>query len=1204
MCLFLISSAGFAQSDRSTITGTISDPGGAVIASAPILARNLSTGVSYSAASTGTGNYSISELPVGNYELTISVPGFKKAVRQGLEIQAAQTVRVDFTLEVGGATESVTVTEAAPLLKTESGELSHSVTGETLDALPVLGIGANASNSGIRNPYSATQLLPGGIFTGDVTVHVNGTPNNTSVLRVEGQDSTNQTITAFGSQNQPSVEAIQEFAVQTSNYAAEFGQAGGAVFIATMKSGTNQLHGSGYDYFVNEYLNASTPYLNTTPRARRNDYGFTFGGPVVFPKLYNGKNRTFFFYNFEQYRETQIVNNVPDTVPTAAYRAGNFTTALTGRTLNLANSPVGTIAEGEIFDPLTQSVNSAGQVIRSAFPQNMIPLSRIDPVAAAIQNLIPAPNQPGLINNYLPAYNSIRHTDNNSIKVDQIITQKSKLSVFYDRTHTFSPYSSTLQGDGLPQEISMGITNNDWVHTTRVNFDYTVTPTLLWHVGVGYVNQHGPDAQSGGTPFNPASIGLKGVANNDGKFPVFWGPTIGSTSICQAGPTVTNQPQACAGQGGMTRFGPGTPAGDPKNSIYSFRPTGNTSLTWIRGNHTYKLGGETNIMNFMYATHPGNGTFSISPNETSLPWLSTQNVQGEAIGFAYASFLLGAVDSGTIGSPTDQHQSKKSFATFIQDSWKISRKLTLDYGLRWDFLTYLKEEYGRQPSFSQTVLNPNAGNRPGGLIYEGDLTGRCQCNFASNYPFAIGPRVGLAYQVTPKTVIRAGFGVVYANTSTYDNYTITSSTPFVSPGQYVPSMYLAQGIPVVPNPWPDFAAGQYPNIPGQLGTLPSGVGIVDPHAGRPPRQLQWSIGIQREVIRNLLLEASYVGNRGAYWAANGLVSYNATMPSTLAALGLNINSATDRALLLDPVNNPAVIARGFTAPYAGFPATATLAQALRPFPQFTSNITGQYAPLGDTWYNSLQFKATKRLSHGLDAGYSLAWQKSLTNGAESEGTGGGQVNDVFNRSNSKYLSLYDQPLVSIISVNYTTQKWGTNKLLSMLARDWTAGAYLSYRSGLPILAPVSTNNTSALLFQSTFDNRVAGQPLFTQNLNCHCVNPLANFVLNPAAWTNPTDGQFGTAAAYYDDYRYQRRPTENANLGRTFRFKERMTFAVRAEFTNIFNRLEMANPTTTPATLAQTRTASGAVAAGYGAISTINGTLASRQGTIVGRFTF
>ncbi len=495
-CCLAFASLAFAQSDRSTITGTITDQTGAVVANAPIEAKNLATGLVYSAASTATGNYTISELPVGTYEVTVAVSGFKKYVRSGLDLAAAQTYRIDIGLQLGASSEQVTVTESAPLLKTESGELGHSVTGANLDALPVLGIGSSqASNSGIRDPYAATMLLPGANFTGDVTVQMNGLPQNTESFRVEGQESSNATMTAFGSQNQPSVDSIQEFQIQTSNYSAEYGQAGGGVFIATMKSGTNLLHGSAYDYFVNEALNADTPFVNTKPRARRNDYGFTFGGPVRIPKVYNGRNKTFFFYNFEQFRESEVVNNVPETGPTAAYRGGNFATAIIQKTLG--TDPLGNpIIEGEIYDPASNFTAPNGKVVRTPFLNNAIPTNRFDPVALAIQNLIPlpaGPNANGLINNYLPAYNSIRHTDINSIKVDQMLSAKSKLSVFYSRTHTFSPYSQAVQGDGLPPEITDGRGNYDWVHTTRINYDYTITPTLLLHIGVGYVNQHGPN---------------------------------------------------------------------------------------------------------------------------------------------------------------------------------------------------------------------------------------------------------------------------------------------------------------------------------------------------------------------------------------------------------------------------------------------------------------------------------------------------------------------------------------------------------------------------------------------------------------------------------------------------------------------------------------------------------------------------------------
>src|SRR5262249_38196285 len=273
--------SALAQSDRGSITGTVADPAGAVVASVPLEVRNVDTGATYQAASTATGNYTIGQLPTGNYEITVTAPGFKKYVRQNVAVGVAQTVRVDIALEVGATSDSVTVTEAVPLLKTESGELSHNVTSNTLDLLPVLGTGAGqVSSQGVRNPFAATQLIPGVSYSGPGNLlRVNGAQGNTAAVRIEGQEATNSYLPGFTQQNQPSVDAVQEISIQTSNFAAEYGQVGGGFFNFTMRSGGNQFHGSGYDYFVNEALNAGQPFTNNgsggliRPVQRRNDYG-------------------------------------------------------------------------------------------------------------------------------------------------------------------------------------------------------------------------------------------------------------------------------------------------------------------------------------------------------------------------------------------------------------------------------------------------------------------------------------------------------------------------------------------------------------------------------------------------------------------------------------------------------------------------------------------------------------------------------------------------------------------------------------------------------------------------------------------------------------------------------------------------------------------------------------------------------------------
>jgi hypothetical protein len=384
--------------------------------------------------------------------------------------------------------------------------------------------------------------------------------------------------------------------------------------------------------------------------------------------------------------------------------------------------------------------------------------------------------------------------------------------------------------------------------------------------------------------------------------------------------------------------------------------------------------------------------------------------------------------------------------------------------------------------------------------------------------------------------------------------------------------------------------------------------------------MQWSIGVQREISRDLAVEANYVGNRGVWWNAPGLVDVNALSPQRITAAGLNLSNSGDVSLLASPLSSTLANSRGFNKPpYAGFPTSATVAQSLRPFPQFGS-ITALWAPDGNTWYDSLQAKATKRFSHGLQFTGLFTWSKNLSTAAPSNvtipGTGGQAVSDVFNRSLDRFISPFDQPFLFTIAASYTVPVLHTNKILSWVARDWQLNTLLGYSSGLPILAPSAQNNLNTILLRNTagsqvgYANRVAGQPLFAEDPNCHCFDPNKVFVLNPAAWAPTPAGQWATGAAYYSDYRNQRRPNENLGVGRIFRVKERYELNIRAEFNNILNRAEMPVPTSTNAQQAQVMK-NGVPTAGFGFIATANTgivsntqTPTSRQGTIVARFRF
>src|SRR6185312_5308014 len=384
-----------------------------------------------------------------------------------------------------------------------------------------------------------------------------------------------------------------------------------------------------------------------------------------------------------------------------------------------------------------------------------------------------------------------------------------------------------------------------------------------------------------------------------------------------------------------------------------------------------------------------------------------------------------------------------------------------------------------------------------------------------------GPRLGVAYQILPKTVFRGGIGIAYDGTATAVTGTGSAqpANNFSAPGFGAAAMTLAGGVPsAYVLPWPNLSAGAYPN-PNFPASLNGPTSIVDQNAGRPARQIQWSAGFQREIIKDLAVEVNYVGNRGAWWLSSFLDNYNALTPQILSANGLDINNAADRAILRATIGSTAAGRFQNKLPYAGFPATSTVAQSLRPFPQYSTGLAPLWAPQGRTWYDSLQMKVTKRYSHGLIIDYAFTWAKE-----EQLGVEGGTVNDFQNRQQNKTISGFSRPLASVISTNYVvpTPEWkfAQNKVISQVLRGWTIGAVMSYASGLPILAPTSSNNLSTLLFRSTFYNRVPGAPLYLTDLNCHCIDPNKQLVLNPAAWSNPVDGQWGTSAPYYNDYRY------------------------------------------------------------------------------------
>ncbi len=1272
--VLVFASLAFGQVGNSTITGIVTDPAGAVVAGAAVEAKNTATGVVFPAVTTNAGNYTITDLPTGTYAITVTVKGFKTYTHTNIAVAGAATVAEDVALQVGNTAETVTVTAEATRLKTEPGDLATNVTLTQIDELPLMGVGtANSGTSGFRNWDNIFYTIPGTVnyaATNSLGLNVNGLTIQSNI--VEGQEATTRILGQSGTGQyyqigQMGVDSIQEMAVQTSNYAAEYGTASSVVINTTMKSGTNQYHGTGYDYFVNEDLNAGEPYTTTgciygitgtaqvtgaalnapaapscdpqggsggkfRPRNRRNDFGGTMGGPVYIPKIYNGHNKTFWFFSYEEYLETTFYS-FSDTVATPAYIAGNFAAISPNGNCSLCSqygiqtAALGTPAQkdalgnltyaNEIYDPATRGITASGLGYAQPFQGNVIPATRFSPLSVKVENLISslgvAPTNGSLAGNYSAFIAGQRYSVIPSIKIDHNISSKDKLSFFYSENNTDGPVSSPLgNADGLPIEIGAYRGTHIPTWTYRLNYDRTIAPTLLLHLGAGYIRTIFSD-QAPFTSFDPTTLGLVGFTHPR-QFPSFTGMNCEGT----ANPCAT-------AYGGMQSIGT---AGQGQTTTYEGKPTYNVNLTWIRGKHTYKFGGS--LVEEAVTSNPFAGvTFATGVGPTSQPYTYASSLGSFGPGFGYASFLLGDYNAVTQTVQDDPRTHDMDWALFAQDSWKVTRKLTVDYGLRWDLYGVETEQYNRWGQFSLTLPNALAGGHPGSTQFPGT----CGCSFYQPaYPYAIAPRIGVAYQINPKTVFRAGWGVTYAliesaaggTVATNGSYPLTGINPFVN--DQTPGWIEQPTWPVTTNIWP--VPGSAPGTFGQVPTMP------DKNQNRPPRVNQWSVGFQREITRNFIMEASYVANRAA-WLGGTLGELSQTSPATYAQFGLYPYPGTgptgynfapagiactpgndcDRALLGQPLSSTAVIQKlasvGITQPlpYSGFATSNSLATILRPFPQYGA-IAPSGSPTGDSKYDSLQVKATKRLSHGLQASGFFTWAQGFNRNTSALFSSVARQ-DFFNPANTVNTLMAIPPRVLNFTLIYTVPKAEfLPRLANQVTKDWQVSFFGNYQSGAFLAIPGQVNISDQLPTQQV---RVPGQPLYLKDINGQ-INPYTDIVLNPAAWAQcPVNANCGNSGNdFLKDFRGRRKPSENANIGRNFRIKERMNFQVRGEFNNIFNRTQLGSPSVTAPQTAVARNSLNILTGGFGTISAYTApgtgfnapTLQARTGTLIMRFSF
>ena len=1187
IALMLLGSTLFcaAQSDRGNLTGVVADPGGGAIPGASVTATNEDSGVQVRTVTTGAGDYTVPELPAGNYSLTVEATGFNKVVRKGIIVSVNLTARVDIGVTVGSANTIVTVTEDAPLLKTESPENNITVTSADINALPLNMAGAGA----VRDPLSFAELAPGTTVGGWNDIHINGAPGNTYRIILDGQDSGSGLNARVSDESQPSVEALQEFTLQADSFPPEFGQTTGGIFNYTTKSGANKFHGSLYEYYVNEDFNAGLPYtsnangLKTRPQSRENDFGGSIGGPVWIPKVYDGHEKTFFFFNYEMFRNRISQNNGFQTVPTTAYRNGDLSYLLTGQ--QIGTDPLGRpIMNGAIYDPATTRVVN-GQTVRDPFPNNYINPNRFDPVSAKILGLIPTPVNNSPTSNYPFVFPANKYQWIPSIKIDHELTSKIHLAGYYSAQAT----DKDQGGDGLPDPISARRYISVRSSTVRINGDYVITPSVVLHAGIGYQRYHNPDTTPITDYNQQTGLGLPGALV--GGFPRVTGLSVNGQALSV----------------GPSNYG-----------LYVLnKPTAVSALSWIKGAHSFKFGGEWRHESWLNGSSQGAvGNYGFDPQQTGLPSTNGASLSGGTVGNGFASFLLGTLNTGSIGNVVRPWWVKSTGGIYAQDSWKLTHRLTVTYGVRYDMQQLQHEQQYRTSQFSPTIANPSAGGLLGGAQFEGYGTGRCNCVFEHYYPYAFGPRLGVAYHPTEKIVFHAASGIFWGQQPPLNYVGSGNSLGFgwntvnlSAPGFGLPAGQFSAGVPYTLaqlNSY-NFNPGIRPDA-GQLDTLPS---WNYPNNGRPPRTLQNNAGMQLAITPDTTLDMSYVGVRGAWFESDGLVNPNQLTQARLGMVGLNLGNPADVALLARTITDPAVVARGFKLPYAGFPTSSSLAQALRPYPQFSS-VGVQKAMLGNYWYDSLQIKVTKRLTHGLWFLVGYTWSKDLGTVNDESGNSVPVEDATLPPKSQKTYVAIDTPHIFTSSFRYTIPTFGIAETgwKKTLLSGWTADGILHYQSGTLIQVPNAQNGLTAVTFAANnFSNRVGAQPLFLHNLNGQGFNPKTTLVLNPAAWSQPGTGQYGASKPYYSDYRNARYPNEQMGLGKVFPFEKGARFEIRADFFNVFNRRALPSLSNTGNPLQATQFGSnGSITNGFGyigdSISSAGSSYPPRTGQIVARIQF
>ncbi len=1122
-----------AQNVVGGVRGLIQDPGGAIIAGANVTLTNQGTNVSRSTVSNAQGEYVFSQVEPGTYSISVEAQGFKKLQRPGVIVSTQEFLTIDLKMEIGEVSQSISVTTEVPLIENSNASNGQVLDSQKLTDLPNLG----------RNPFLMSKLSTNVVTAGDPrfnrfqdqigssAISVAGGPIRGNNYLIDG-------IPVTSSQNLaviiPSLESVQEVKMQVGTYDATMGRTGGGVFNTLLKTGSNDFHGDAFGYLRETGWSANNFFLNAsgTPRQPTNfkTWGAAFGGPILIPKIYNGKNRTFFWVATEAYRQHSPLSD-SWAVPTALEKAGNYSQSST-----------------LIFDPLStracapsDNCPAGVSTVRDPFPGNIIPASRINTVGRNILSYMPLPNSPGPTDsfNYIGNDSLFDRADEYTYKAEHSVTNWLRL------TGSFLYYKSREPGGNTLGTPAGGSSNSPYllyrkVDATAVNVIMTPNPTTVVTVRYGF-NRFPNIYSEISAGFNPGTLGFSPSYVNSLQQLYFPEIDLNSNSISAA---------------------------TPSNTVY-WSKNANGSVSKFIGRHSVTMGIDYRLIHtdgISWASGAGdfsfNGVFSRQFPD-----------QGNGTGADFADLLMGYPYGGSVQTTTKLYDYVRYFGGYVQDDIRVNSRLTVNVGLRYEYETGVTERNDALVvGFNQTQINPVEAYLPAGsgvvpygvLEFAGQNGNPNSCCNPSKTQF--GPRLGMAYQLTPKTTLRAGYGIFYAPD-------VFSGDPSFAPGYSTTTNYVAShdgfGTPAnsLSNPFPQGVGQPVGNTQGPFTQIGNQIQYLSQSQSSGIVH-QFSVDLQQALPFGIAFEVGYIGSR-----SNHLLSSPGGGGFNGANYGpLYINQVPTQYLLLGSALNNNV-----ANPFYGTPAAqgvlnspqVPLAQLLSPFPEYTTVLESNNT--SNAQYDSLVLKGQKRLSKGITFLATLTWSKNEDNefGAGSSNALNGFAGSTPPSAPQNYYNLGAEWALSSVNVPLrVTLAWtyqlpfgkgrrflNSNRFLDLAVGGWEINGVAILQEGFPLFV-FQQNLNSVIGTNEQRPNTTGLSPSVSGSLESKMYN-----YINPAAFSLAPEFTFGDVSRDIS-YRGPGQANWDVSLFKNFTVKERFTGQFRAEALNVFNTPYFAQPNT------------------------------------------